>query len=129
MEAVGHQLMAMRVDEQLIDILHNQLVQISEKLNVGWGQSVSSECRFLAEAAYYTLSFMNFGAMKGDATPGMGAVKLVVAESMHPVDYANTLLVLSYLVLKWSLVKMQSISTLDGWSAASEVSLCATNYA
>lgn len=118
MEAIGHQLMAMRIDDQMVDILQTQLVQITDKFSSGWGQSMGTDCRFVAEALYYGMSFVQRSAAKRNATPGMSAVDLGIdGGATGLVDNANALLVMSYLVLKWSLVKLQNIATLEGNAA------------
>lgn len=119
--------MAFRIDEQILGILHSQFSQALEKL--GAATSFSLEGKAAVEVVYYLLSFGIsvpgwISSMTG--TPGMQAVGLSVhSETMvanHTANLLRALVILSYLSVKWSTLKLQELSDLGGWFAYPTVS-------
>lgn len=129
MEDIGHKLMAFRIDEQLLGILYSQINQALEKL--GATNTLNMEGKAAVELAFYLLSFgINIQDINGvlTGTPGMQAVGLSVQSEAtgttmptRTVNLLRSVLVLSFLTVKWSTSKLQDLSTLGGWFAYPQV--------
>jgi len=128
MEEIGHKLMAFRIDEQFLGILHSQLSTALEKLGLPY--TLKLEGQAAVEILYYLLSFgFVSGSMGSSAgTPGMQAVGLSSAHAASSAsgdqcvqNCARAVLVVSFLSIKWSLLKLQELSTAHMWSIQSPV--------
>lgn len=124
MEEIGHKLMAFRIDEQFLGILHSQLSSALEKLGLHY--TLKLEGQAAVEILYYLLSF---GLASTTGTPGMQAVGLTTSRNtpIYPdhrwvQNCARTVLVVSFLSIKWSLLKLQELSTTRMWSMQPQVS-------
>lgn len=127
MSSFGHQLMAVNVDAQLLSILLSQLQssldtfhQTNSNSNSN-GNGGGSQLLFtstedqsaLLEIMYYITSFCG----EKSATPGMKALGLTLPSSIESGDKTSTLyafLACCYVCLKWSALKLRSISSLEG---------------
>lgn len=124
METIGHKLMAYRVDEQLLGILHAQFESAIEKL--GMVGTFKLEGQAAIEILYYLISIGLPSTFEMSyATPGMQAVGLAVEHTPQigrwSNHWAHVVMVVSFLSVKWSLLKMQEISLIDRWSSYPEV--------
>ena len=129
MEEIGHKLMAFRIDEQFLGILHSQLSSALEKLGLPY--TLKLEGQAAVEIMYYLLSFglASNGLSATTGTPGMQAVGLTTSRNA-PIspdhrwvqNCARTVLVVSFLSIKWSLLKLQELSTTRMWSMQPQVS-------
>ncbi|KAJ1412513.1 hypothetical protein B484DRAFT_435331 [Ochromonadaceae sp. CCMP2298] len=106
LQGVGHQLMALRIDQQFLDIVKAQLVQAVEMFDGSLAEQVRAEVEALVELLYYMLSF----AAKA-ATPGMLAVGL---EASTDLNYP---LLAAFVALKYSFNKMRHMSYTQEWSS------------
>ncbi|MGB4346195.1 MAG: hypothetical protein WBJ21_07335 [Burkholderiaceae bacterium] len=121
--------MAYRIDEQFLGILHSQFTQALEKLGT---TEFSLEGKAAVEVVFYLLSFCLRGSdMLSMGTPGMHAVGLSVESESNgnngnivptntDTDTAGVLravIILSFLTVKWSTLKLQEMSSLHGWFA------------
>jgi hypothetical protein len=55
LQGVGHQLMALRIDQQFLDIVKAQLVQAVEMFDGSLAEQVRAEAEALVELLYYML--------------------------------------------------------------------------
>jgi hypothetical protein len=111
---LGHQIMAINVDRQLTELVRAQLAEALSTFTSTAGfdslassSILSTECRWVVQAAYYLLSFTGPTA----ATPGMNGLGLAL-EPASGAAYA--ILVCSYTGLMYSLKKMSAVTTLGG---------------
>lgn len=118
MEGIGHKLMAFRIDEQFLAIVQSQITQALEKLGVV-GMKVEGQAA--VEILYYLLSLGLPAAEMGlSGTPGMQAVGLViepfVPTGTWPGHWVNAVMVVSFLSIKWSMIKLQELSSIERWA-------------
>ena len=113
MEKLGHKLLADNIDQQFVDMVLAKLVLAVEKLSktanfrFSLQHLIKEECKAVAELLYYVTSFMS----SGYGTPGMLAMGLTTTND-NAIE--NSFLVICFIALKWSLSKLQSLSTTEG---------------
>mmetsp|Transcript_15872 Transcript_15872/g.26697 ORF Transcript_15872/g.26697 Transcript_15872/m.26697 type:complete len:368 (+) Transcript_15872:54-1157(+) len=130
LESVGHQLVALRIDQQFMEMLTTQLVNAIEAVDISIASNLKIECKCLVELGYYLCSSL----ASGSVTPGMYSVGLKPSASSSSASNEavrsdsssalspsriDPLLLLAVVSLKYSFAKMQRLSNLESWSAFS----------
>jgi hypothetical protein len=100
----GHQIIAHRIDEQLMIILTNQFLHSIDNVAIGLSESFRNEFKIVVEFIYYFLS-----VCQNSPTPGMNAVSLELKSSCNP----HFISVAMFLKLLFSI--MQKLSFVEGY--------------
>jgi hypothetical protein len=108
----GHRLVAHRIDEQLQILIGRQVVQSLEIIQTGFAYNYKLETDSIIEAVYCLCSFV-----RDQPTPGMQAVNLTMTNSTSKFH-----LTVAYLVAKYTVLKLQTVSVAEGWKDKDDVS-------
>ncbi len=117
----GQRLLAYRIDEQLQQLICRQIANVFDKLSSGLGGQLKLEIDSIVEAVYYL-----FSIKRSSPTPGMRAVDLTISGENKSWGSVG----LAFLVAKYGVQKLQTISNYQGWREKDDVSSCASiaNY-